>query len=463
MAFVIADRIKETSTTTGTGTFTLAGAVTGFGTFQSIGNSNTTTYLIVAVDANGVPTGEWETGIGTYTSSGTTLSRGFIASSTGSAVSFAAGTKHVICTDVARYATPLVMATTANRAIQVADQTALSATAGNARGQAAVDLQIKRSSATQVASGSYSFAAGKNNTASGLYGSFAAGSGNVASGHSSFAMGISNTASGSNSAVLGGTGNSAAATNSVAIGGSANNVISGTSGAIFGGSGNTASAGRATCLGGLNNTASSGYSTCLGGSSNTASSSHSTCVGGQLNTASANYAAVCIGGFAQQAYGRNAVTIGRESKANKFSQFAQSSGKMSVTGDAQRSAFVLRKQTTNTTASEVFIDNSSARLTMENDTTWAFDGLIIARRTDADGTNSGWSFSGVIKRDTNAASTALVGTCVPVVIMQDAGAALTAVTVTADTTNGSLKFTVTGETSKTYNWVVYLRTVEVTG
>ena len=66
MALVLADRVKETTTTTGTGTFTLAGAVTGFESFASIGNGNTTYYCCVLGS-------DFEVGIGTYTSSGTTL------------------------------------------------------------------------------------------------------------------------------------------------------------------------------------------------------------------------------------------------------------------------------------------------------------------------------------------------------------------------------------------------------
>ena len=95
MALVIKDRVKETSTTTGTGTFTLAGAATGFQSFAAIGDGNTTFYTIVLVGGN-----EWEVGIGTYTSSGTTLSRGTILSSSnsGNAVNFSAGTKDVFVT-----------------------------------------------------------------------------------------------------------------------------------------------------------------------------------------------------------------------------------------------------------------------------------------------------------------------------------------------------------------------------
>ena len=92
MALVLKDRVKETTTTTGTGTITLAGAVSGFQSFSTIGNANTTYYAIIGDT-------EWEIGIGTYTSSGTTLSRDTVlaSSNSGSLVSFSAGTKTVFC------------------------------------------------------------------------------------------------------------------------------------------------------------------------------------------------------------------------------------------------------------------------------------------------------------------------------------------------------------------------------
>ena len=94
MPLVVKDRVNETSTTTGTGTFTLAGAVTGFQTFAAIGDGNTTYYTIVLQGGS-----EWEVGLGTYTSSGTTLSRDTVLSSSNSnnAVNFSAGTKNVFC------------------------------------------------------------------------------------------------------------------------------------------------------------------------------------------------------------------------------------------------------------------------------------------------------------------------------------------------------------------------------
>lgn len=95
MALVLRDRVKETTTTTGTGTVTLAGASTGFQSFAAIGDGNTTYYAIVDPAS-----GAWEVGIGTYTASGTTLSRDTILSSSnaGSAVNFGAGTKDVFVT-----------------------------------------------------------------------------------------------------------------------------------------------------------------------------------------------------------------------------------------------------------------------------------------------------------------------------------------------------------------------------
>jgi hypothetical protein len=102
MALVLADRVKETTTTTGTGTLTLAGASTGFQSFSVIGNGNTTYYSISSPSGS-----EWEVGLGTYTSSGTTLARTtiFASSNSGAAVNLSAGTKDVFVTYPAAFAT----------------------------------------------------------------------------------------------------------------------------------------------------------------------------------------------------------------------------------------------------------------------------------------------------------------------------------------------------------------------
>jgi len=101
MALILADRVQETTTTTGTGTVTLAGAASGFQSFAAVGDGNSTYYTITGGT-------DWEVGIGTYTSSGTTLSRTTVLSSSnsGSLVNFSAGTKNVFVTYPASLAVP---------------------------------------------------------------------------------------------------------------------------------------------------------------------------------------------------------------------------------------------------------------------------------------------------------------------------------------------------------------------
>jgi len=96
MALIVNDRVKETTTTTGTGTITLGGASTGFETFAAgIGNSNTTYYCITLPGS-----AEFEVGLGTLSGDSSTLARTTVISSSNSdsAVNFSSGTKDVFCT-----------------------------------------------------------------------------------------------------------------------------------------------------------------------------------------------------------------------------------------------------------------------------------------------------------------------------------------------------------------------------
>jgi len=92
MALLVKDRVQETSTTTGTGSFTLDGAVTGFETFSdSIGNGNTTFYAIT----NG---SEWEVGLGTVSAGTLARTTVYQSSNSDNLVDFSAGTKNVFVT-----------------------------------------------------------------------------------------------------------------------------------------------------------------------------------------------------------------------------------------------------------------------------------------------------------------------------------------------------------------------------
>jgi hypothetical protein len=111
MALVLKDRVKETSAVVGTGTITLLGAAAGYQSFAVIGNGNNCYYTIQNTESG--YEGEWEAGIGTYTASGTTLSRDTVLSSSnsGALVNFSAGGKSVFVTYPAERAVALNAAT----------------------------------------------------------------------------------------------------------------------------------------------------------------------------------------------------------------------------------------------------------------------------------------------------------------------------------------------------------------
>lgn len=98
------DRVMESSITTGTGTYTLAGAVTGYQAFSdAIRTGSQCYYCAYDVDVNGVASGDWEVGLGTYTLSGTTLARTRVDESSNgdAAVNWAAGTRRIFITRAA--------------------------------------------------------------------------------------------------------------------------------------------------------------------------------------------------------------------------------------------------------------------------------------------------------------------------------------------------------------------------
>jgi hypothetical protein len=301
---------------------------------------------------------------------------------------------------------------------------------GDKRGTYAVDWQRQRGAATEVASGVAAvISGGMANTASGDYSVVAGGGGDAGN------LIYGNTASGDYSFVGGGYSNLAASSNT----------------AVVGGSGNIASSSDSFVGGGYGNTASGSSSFAGAGSLNNASGLYSVIGGGYGNIASGWYSAI-VGGYA-------ATTRGLQS-AEAFA-----AGSFAATGDAQRGLYVARGSTTTATPLVLTFDAGAAGTTnqvvLPNDATYIFRVSLVARRTDADNESAAYTFEGCIDRNANAASTALVGTPVKTILAEDTTA--WDVAVSADTTNGALAITVTGQAAKTIRWVAKIETVEVVG
>ena len=275
-------------------------------------------------------------------------------------------------------------------------------------------------------------------------------------------FGLDNKASGVNSSVFGGFSNVASGTYSGTVGGYGNNSTGEGSQTLGGISNNASGLYSAICGGGIN-FATSDYDFVGGGVSNTASGSYSAVVGGASNVASYPFAFIG-GGNGNLASTYNASCIGGQfGVADKFGQAVQAScSSSSAHGNMQTSILSAGNVTTNATATELFLDGSSAgRITLSNDTTWGFEVRITARRTDANDESAVYKIEGCIDRNASAATTALGSAIVKTVIHEDTAA--WDATVTADTTNGSLKITVTGEASKTIRWSARVELTEVTG
>ena len=132
MALVLNDRVKETSTTTGTGAVTFGGAVTGFDTFSTgIGNSNTTYYCIAT---RGID--EWEVGLGTLAADSSTMTRTTIFTNSDgntSAITLSAGTKDIFCTMPASKTMEMALTTTGDTLYASAANTPARLAVGTAR------------------------------------------------------------------------------------------------------------------------------------------------------------------------------------------------------------------------------------------------------------------------------------------------------------------------------------------
>ena len=223
--------------------------------------------------------------------------------------------------------------------------------------------------------------------------------------------------------------------------------------------------------GGKNNTASGIGSTIVGGgtfsggaNANTASGAASF-VGGGFGNNATNFASMVIGGNGNTSNGNYSCVTGVNGSTRSINNnFVLSSNAISTTGDSQTAILVLRTQTTNATATALTSDGSAAitnnQVILPNNSAYFFTGEVVSGVTGG-GDTKGWTIEGVIKRGTNAATTTLVGVTV-MSSYADLGAATWTIAVTADTTNGGLRVTFTGQASTTIRTVCQIRTTEMT-
>jgi hypothetical protein len=254
--------------------------------------------------------------------------------------------------------------------------------------------------------------------------------------------------------------------------GSSTNRATGSWSAVVGGSGNLASGDNSFIGGGgfdigNGNTASGRATTVLGGYLNTASGFASTVVGGTANSTTGNYGVV--GGANNLNNAANAVIIGGQygtarGIAGYFVMPACASPIASVTGVSQAALVILGRQTTDATATALCSDANAAsgtnQIILPNNSAYFFTGEVVSGVTGG-GNTKGWTIEGVIKRGANAAATTLVGSTV-VSTFGDAGAATWTIAVTADTTNGGIRVTFTGQAATTIRTVCQIRTTEMT-
>jgi hypothetical protein len=231
-------------------------------------------------------------------------------------------------------------------------------------------------------------------------------------------------------------------------------VASGQSSALLGGEENTASGGFSAVIAGIRNVASGVFnSAVIAGTDNTASGERSVILGGELNTASGQNS--FSSGSTCQSSASNSFTLGQRAQANRFSMQAHSAGAFAFTGDAQRARFVLRNKTTNATATELFLDGSSTRLTIPSGK--YLTGTINIAGIKSDGATAARYIRQFSIKNV-AATTSLVGT-IDTVGTDIANS--TTISITADDTNDALKVEVTGIASETWRWVASVDVVEV--
>ena len=433
---VLKNRAKMSTSTTGTGTITLGSAESGYQTFADAGVANADVVRYVIEDGN-----NWEIGTGTYTATGTTLSRTVSESSNSDAAINLSGSATVFIGATAEDI-PALYADSANGSAVTPTSNAGGSYNSVAIGNGA-DIGSGRGDSIAIgtdalANQSQALAIGRSATVnpSGTWGT-AVGRNSVVNGQSAVALGNSY----------------ASGTDSLAAVIDSNSSSYGASGAnsIAMGQQSKAATGQTTAIG--NYAHASGVSACA--------------IGGYLPEAE-GYQSLALGTRAKSE-APESVAIGFRAKSNTTGKIALNAAEASGIGGGygyqQRGLYVLRRATTDATQTVLSGDGATPDAANswrpDNNSAHAFSGTIIARQDGTDGDDyAAWEVKGAIMRADNAASM-VVGAAIINSLYHTSGASAWDVAIAANTTLGTCEVKVTGAASTNIDWVATIDTSEV--
>jgi hypothetical protein len=454
----LVNRAKMSTATTGTGTITLGTAESGYQSFADAGVVNGDVVRYVIEDGT-----DWEIGTGTYTASGTTLSRTVSESSNADAALNLTGSAVVYVSAAAADIPPVLELYAENPS----SPTAPSATGTNA---IAIGSGAISASSTSIAIGSGAVSYGIQtviigDSASSAYNSRAIGIGvsTLVNGNEATGVGYDVTANSDRSTAIGWKAYTSA-TDSISLGQARTTGVFGLSAQMA----STSTSYGAKALHGIaigkNTVANGSYAVSLGSFNSQTGSGG--LIAGYDNTSNGTGSTVV--GYSSKALADYTFAAGYYSGANELGKYAYASGtfQAGVWGTAQTGVFVLRSDTTDATPEALTTDNSAAGTTdqiiLPNNSAYAFSGTIIARQQASAGSEyASWEIKGALLRDGTAATTVL-GNGIKNKLYASAGAAAWDVSLTADTTNGGLAITVTGAAATNIRWVATVNTSEVT-
>ena len=442
----LVNRAKMTTASTGTGSpITLGSPSAGFQSFADAGVSNSDTVRYTIEDGNA-----WEIGTGTYTASGTTLSRTVSESSnsdnalnlSGNAVVFITAAAADIGADPDLFAenydgTSTKPSATGTNTIAIGQ----SAVAGNADDGIAIGRGANCGTATQnIAIGAFSDCG---------FNSFAMALGRLAqaTGGSSLALGVDSAASHDKS---------------VAIGKSNSNGDDSFAAQIVNNTTSYGAQGNFSIAMGKQAKATGAYSTAIGESTQ-AQGNNSVCLGYYSQSQGQG---TMVMGYDAQSTAVHCTAIGTNTRNAIDGTFKFSGGKHSAAGDAQVGIYPVLCETTDATAttfvtyhSNTITPQTDNQIVLPNNSAYAFCGTIVARQKASEGTAcAAWKIEGLIRREGSAGTTVLVNSAKTVLDNTPSWD----VTLSADTTNGCLKIQGTGAASTNIRWSSTITTSELT-